>query len=105
MKFMLTASKIFYVLDPNLQQIPDPTDNDIDEVKAERKKRNKDEVMYRGHFLNALSNRLYDLYTMEPLTKAIWNTLEFKYQSEEEDTKKFLISKYFNYKFVDDKSI
>ncbi|URD79449.1 hypothetical protein MUK42_34417 [Musa troglodytarum] len=79
MKFMLTALKIFYVLDPNLQPIPDLTDNNTDEVKVERKKRNEDEIMCRGHILNALLDRLYDLYTVEPSTKAIWNVLEFKY--------------------------
>ncbi|URE42102.1 Retrotransposon protein [Musa troglodytarum] len=61
--------------------------------------------MCRGHILNALSDRLYDLYTVEPCAKAIWNALEFKYQAKEEGTKKFLISKYFDYKFVDDKPI
>ncbi|URD81569.1 Glycine cleavage system H protein [Musa troglodytarum] len=40
--------------------------------------------MCRGHILNALSDRLYDLYTVEPSAKAIWNVLEFKYQAEEE---------------------
>ena len=105
MKFMLTALKIFYVLDPNLQPIPDPTDDDTDEIKAEQKKRNEDEVMCRGHILNALSDRLYDLYTVELSAKAIWNALEFKYHAEEEGTKKFLISKYFDYKFVDGKPI
>ncbi|URE44790.1 Retrotransposon protein [Musa troglodytarum] len=103
MKFIFTALKIFYVLDPNLQPIPDLTDNDTDEVKAERKKRNEDEVMCRGHILNALLGRLYDLYNVEPSAKAIWNALEFKYQAEEKGTKKFLILKYFDYKFVDDK--
>ncbi|URD92252.1 hypothetical protein MUK42_28560 [Musa troglodytarum] len=62
---------IFYVLYPNLQSIPVPTDNDTDEVKAERKKKNEDEVMCRGHILNALSDRLYDLYTVEPYAKGI----------------------------------
>ncbi|XP_064994219.1 uncharacterized protein LOC103978967 isoform X1 [Musa acuminata AAA Group] len=77
-------AQIFYVLDPNLQPIPDPTDDDTDEIKAEQKKRNEDEVMCRGHILNALSDRLYDLYTVEPSAKAIWNALEFKYHAEEE---------------------
>ena len=61
--------------------------------------------MYRGYIFNALSDRLYDLYTVEPSAKAIWNALKFKYHAEEESTKKFLISKYFDYKFVDDKPI
>ncbi|URE31779.1 hypothetical protein MUK42_35290 [Musa troglodytarum] len=71
MKFMLTTLNIFYVLDLNLQPIPDLTDNNTDEVKAERKKRNEDEVICRGHILNALSDRLYNLYTFEPSVKVI----------------------------------
>ncbi|URD79189.1 hypothetical protein MUK42_34435 [Musa troglodytarum] len=69
------------------------------------KKREMKMKLCRGHILNALSDRLYDLYTIELSAKAIWNILEFKYQAEEEGTKKFLISKYVDYKFMDDKSI
>ncbi|URE21439.1 hypothetical protein MUK42_35091 [Musa troglodytarum] len=61
--------------------------------------------MYRGYIFNVLSDQLYDLYIVELSTKVIWNALEFKYQVEEEGTKKFLISKYFDYKFMDDKPI
>ena len=105
LKFLLTALKIFYVLDPDLQPIPEPTDGDSEELKAERKKRVEDEFICRGHILNALSDRLYDLYTDTASAKEIWTALEFKYKAEEEGTKKFLISKYFDFKMVDDKPI
>ena len=105
LKFLLTALKIFYVLDPELTPIPEPTNEDSDEVKAERKKRREDELICRGHILNALSDRLYDLYTDTQSAVEIWNALEFKYKAEEEGTKKFLISKYFDFKMVDDKPI
>ena len=39
MKFLLTALKIFYVLDPELAAIPEPTEEDTEERRAERKKR------------------------------------------------------------------
>ena len=61
LKFLLTTLKIFYVLDPELAPIPEPADEDSDELKTERKKRRDDELICRGHILNALSNRLYDL--------------------------------------------
>ena len=99
--FLLTALKIFYVLDPNLPPIPPPQDGDSTELKAQRQKRQEDEVMCRGHILNSLSDRLYDLYTVEPSAGKIWKALEFKYKAEEEGTKKFLITKYFEMKFVD----
>ncbi|KAL5575402.1 hypothetical protein UlMin_017101 [Ulmus minor] len=102
--FLLTALKIIYILDPYLSQLLEPTDEDNDEVKAARKQR-EDELICRGHILNALSDGLYDLFTNTKSAKEIWTTLEFKYKTEEEDTKKFLISKYFDFKFLDDKPL
>ncbi|KAL5573195.1 hypothetical protein UlMin_022792 [Ulmus minor] len=103
--FLLTALKIIYILDPDLSPLPELTDEDTDEVKAARKQREDDELICRGHILNALSDRLYDFYTNTKSAKEIWTALEFKYKAEEEGTKKFLISKYFNFKFLDDKPL
>ena len=105
LKFMLTALKIFYVLDPSLPPIPKQKKNDSDEVKAFRNMRKKDESICRGHILNAFSDRFYDLYTVEPSAKEIWKAFEFKYKVEEEGNKKFLIFKYFDFRFIDDKPI
>ncbi|XP_050916217.1 uncharacterized protein LOC127131337 [Lathyrus oleraceus] len=105
MTFLLTALKIQYVLDPDLEPIPKPTENDTNEIKKERKKRKEDELLCRGHILNTLSDRLYDLYTNTASAKEIWNALEFKFKVEEEGTKKFLISKYFDFKMLDSKPI
>ncbi|XP_050916151.1 uncharacterized protein LOC127131267 [Lathyrus oleraceus] len=105
MTFLLTALKIQYVLDPDLEAIPEPTENDTIEVKKERKKRKEDELLCRGHILNTLSDRLYDLYTNTASAKEIWNALEFKFKAEEEGTKKFLISKYFDFKMLDSNPI
>ena len=102
---MLSALKIFYVLDQNLPPIPAPKDDDSDELKAQRNKREEDEIMCRGHILNALSDRLYNLHISKSSTIRIWKALEFKYKAEKESTKKFLISKYFDYKFHDDMPI
>ena len=105
LKFLLTALKIFYVLDLELAVIPEPTEEDTEERRAERKKWQEDELICRRHILNALSDRLYDLYTSTQSTREIWNALEFKYKAEEEGTKKFLISKYFDFKMCDEKAI
>ncbi|XP_058752781.1 uncharacterized protein LOC131625959 [Vicia villosa] len=90
MTFLLTALKIQYVLDPDLPPIPEPIDDDSDEVKKERKKRKEDELLCRGHILNTLSDRLYDLYTDNPSAVEIWKALEFKFKAEEEDGKPIL---------------
>ena len=82
LKFLLTALKIAYILDPNLSKLPTPTDEDTEQVKVEHKKREEDEVVCRGHILNTLSNRLYDLFTSMKSPKEIWEALEFKYKTE-----------------------
>ncbi|KAI9154161.1 hypothetical protein LWI28_021833 [Acer negundo] len=76
LKFLLTALKIFYILDP-LQPLPKRTDKDSKEVKVDRKKREEDELICCGHILNALCDRLYDLYTNTKSTKEIWNALHY----------------------------
>uniref|UniRef100_A0A2N9I2T5 Uncharacterized protein n=1 Tax=Fagus sylvatica TaxID=28930 RepID=A0A2N9I2T5_FAGSY len=103
--FLLTELKIAYVLDPNLSKLPEPTDNDSDQLKAQRKKREEDEVVCRGHILNTLSDRLYDLFTSMKSPKEIWEALEFKYKTEKQDADKFLIMKYFEFAMVDNISV
>ncbi|XP_022892925.1 uncharacterized protein LOC111407576 [Olea europaea var. sylvestris] len=99
LKFLLTTLKIFYILDPDLAPLLEPTNGETKAIKAERQKCQEDELICRGHILNMLSDRLYDLYTNTTLAKEICNALESKYNAEEEGTKKFLISKYI--KFLD----
>ena len=105
LKFLLPALKIFYVLDLDLKPIYEPINEDFDELKAERKKRIEDELIYHRHILNALFDPLYDLYTDTRSAREIWKILKFKYKADEEGTKKFLIAKYFNLKMVDYNSI
>ena len=50
MKFLLTALKIFYVLDPNLQPIPSLTPQDTEQLKEQRIKREEDELVCRVTF-------------------------------------------------------
>ncbi|WKA00091.1 hypothetical protein VitviT2T_018481 [Vitis vinifera] len=104
-RFLLTALKIFYILDPTLAPLPEPKENDTPQVVAARKKREEDELICRGHILNALSDRLYDLYTNTYSAREIWEALENKYKAEEEGTKKFLISQYIDFKFFDEKPL
>ena len=76
MKFLLTALKLLYVLDSNLMPSPIVSDEDTNEIKAQRKKQEEDELICRGHILNTLSDRLYDLYPSMKSLKEIWNALE-----------------------------
>jgi hypothetical protein len=89
MKFLLIALNIFCVLDPSLNLLPNPTPEDTDVVKAERKKHEEDELIHRGHILNTLSNRLYDLFIAIRSPWEICNALEAKYSTEKIGTDKF----------------
>ncbi|XP_024028034.1 uncharacterized protein LOC112093571 [Morus notabilis] len=80
----LIDSMIAYVIDPKLEPFSEPKEDDSDELKAVRKKREDDEVMCRGHILNTLSDRLYDLYNSMESPVEIWNALEYKYKTEKE---------------------
>lgn len=114
LKFLLTVLKIAYVLDPNLQPIPEdpkpvegqqPDNDTIEALKEQRRKRTEDEELTRGHILNTLSDRLYDFYSNIQSPRELWEALEFKYKAEEEGTNKYLVSKYFDYKMIDNKPI
>ena len=98
MKFLLIALKIFYVLDTNLMPCPTASDEDIDEIKVQRRNRRKTNWF-------TLLDRLCDLYTSMNSPKEIWNTLEVKYKTEKVGTNKFIIQKYFDYKMFDNISI
>ena len=76
--FLLTVLKIDYVLDPKLEPLSEPKEDDSEDLKAARKKREDDEVMCRGHILNTLSDRLYDLYNSMESPVEIWNAVDYK---------------------------
>ena len=103
--FLLTVLKIAYILDPKLEPFPKPKEDDTEVVKAARKQRKDDELMCRGHILNTLFDRPYDLYNSMVSLVKIWNSLEYKHKTEKECTDKFFILKYFEFVIVDTKSI
>ena len=54
MKFLLIALKLFYVLDSNLMPFPTTSDEDIDEIKLQRKNQEEDKLICKGHIFNTL---------------------------------------------------
>ncbi|KAK4383346.1 hypothetical protein Sango_2783700 [Sesamum angolense] len=61
MMFLLTFLKVTYILDPN-QPAATTKENESNDAKVARLKREQDELLCRGHILNTLSDRLFDLY-------------------------------------------
>jgi hypothetical protein len=58
-----TSLKIYYILDPNLSALPEPQEDESATIKTARVKREEDELFCRGHILNTLTNRLYDIFS------------------------------------------
>lgn len=103
--FLLMELGVAYLLSDNLPKIPEPSDDESDEVKANRKKREEDEVRCRGFILNALSDRLYDLFRSLKSPQEIWKALENKYMSEKQGTDRFLTMKFFEFQMLNNKSV
>ncbi|KAL2462050.1 Retrovirus-related Pol polyprotein from transposon TNT 1-94 [Abeliophyllum distichum] len=91
----------FLHLDLDLTPLPELTPTGSDVIKEKRKMMQEDEFICKGHILNALFDCFYDLYTNITSAREIYNALKNKFRAEEEGTKKFLISKYFDFKFLD----
>ncbi|XP_075074624.1 uncharacterized protein LOC142162200 [Nicotiana tabacum] len=105
MIFLLSALNIYYVLDYALPLMPEPTAEYSDVVKEERKKREHDELLCRGHILNTLTDRLYDLYCNLKSPREIWTALQTAYQNEKRGIDKFLALQYFEFKIFDTRPI
>ncbi|KAG6500088.1 hypothetical protein ZIOFF_039902 [Zingiber officinale] len=85
--FLLAVLNVAYVLDLKLESFLEPKDDDSGTVKAAWKKREENMVICRGHILNILSDRLYDLYNPIESPIEIWNALEYKNKAKKEETK------------------
>ena len=69
--------------------LPEPTDDDSDELKAKRAKRARDEYLAKGHLINSLSNSQYQAHRSITDVKELWNTLETKYNRRKRATASF----------------
>ena len=59
----------------------------------------------RNYILNSLDNTLYNVYLRMELAKALWDSFDKKYKTEDVGMKKFIVGKFLNYKMVDVKSV
>lgn len=80
--FFLTTMKLAYIVEDDLEDIPEPSPEDNAELKEKQMKRKEDDFLCKGHILNALSNPIYDVYRMSSSTKELWMSLETKYKIE-----------------------
>ncbi|GKA58191.1 zinc finger, CCHC-type containing protein [Tanacetum coccineum] len=102
MQFLLATLKGAYVL---TKPYPVETENETLNAARERLKFENDDLICRGHILNAMSDPLFDVYQNMETASELWNALEQKYFTENATSKKFIVSKFNSYKIVDSRPI
>ncbi|KAK3035648.1 hypothetical protein RJ639_033176 [Escallonia herrerae] len=58
-----------------------------------------------NYILNGLDNALYNVYSPMVNAKALWESLERKYKTEDAGSKKFVVGKFLDFKMVDSKTV
>ncbi|KAK3036533.1 hypothetical protein RJ639_030974 [Escallonia herrerae] len=105
MHFLLVTVKVYYVIvNP---RPPEPGENEEESIAKtrERLRWDQDDEICRGHILNGMSNTLFDAYHTVKTAKELWNQLERRYITEDATSKRFIVSKFFDYKMVDGRSV
>ncbi|KAK6131280.1 hypothetical protein DH2020_034976 [Rehmannia glutinosa] len=59
------------------------------------------DFLCRNYVLNGLDDTLYNVYSSFKTSKELWDSLEKKYKIEDAGAKKFVVSKFLDYKMVD----
>ncbi|XP_058761166.1 uncharacterized protein LOC131634515 [Vicia villosa] len=65
----------------------------------------ENDYLCKHHILNSLADDLYDYYNNHKTAKQVWEALQKKYDTEEAGAKKYAVSRYLNYKMVDEKFV
>src|SRR5204862_7759776 len=90
--------------DPVIDEGQQPTAEQqqlLQQLAKQRKIHAKDTGLCRGHILNMVSDRIFDLYTSVKDPRELWEALDFKYKAEEQGTNKYLIDQYSEVNMVD----
>ncbi|KAK3032987.1 hypothetical protein RJ639_035815 [Escallonia herrerae] len=63
------------------------------------------DFLCKNYILNGLDNTLYNVYCPMVNAKALWESLERKYKTEDAGSKKFVVGKFLDFKMVDSKTV
>ena len=66
---------------------------------------NHSDFLCRNCVLNGLENTLYNVYSPLKMAKELWDSLDKKYKIEDAELKKFIVSKFLDFKMVDSKTV
>ena len=63
------------------------------------------DFLCRNYILNGLDDSLYNVYSLIITVKKLWVSLDKKYKTEDDSTKKFIVGRFLKYKIVDSKTL
>ncbi|KAK3028677.1 hypothetical protein RJ639_037857 [Escallonia herrerae] len=63
------------------------------------------DFLCKNYILNGLDNALYNVYSPMVNAKALWESLERKYKTEDAGSKKFVVGKFLDFKMMDSKTV
>nr|GEV85297.1 Pol polyprotein [Tanacetum cinerariifolium] len=66
---------------------------------------NVTEFLCHIYVLNGLVDSLYNVYCKTKTAKELWESLERKYKTKDDGTKKFVVARFLDYKMVDSKNV
>ncbi|KAK3010681.1 hypothetical protein RJ639_011284 [Escallonia herrerae] len=104
-----TVLLIAYVLTIPKPIVDEVTDEAIKQTAMKQKQKWEEDATYcKGYILGGLSDTLYDVYEIKyanSSAKELWDDLDSKYKTEDTRNKKFQISKLFDFRMIDNKSV
>ncbi|KAL5753641.1 hypothetical protein ACOSP7_021861 [Xanthoceras sorbifolium] len=65
----------------------------------------ENDFLCKNYILNGLSDDLYNYYNYDKSAKQTWDALQKKYNTDEAEAKKYIVSRYMKYQMTDDKSV
>ncbi|KAK3006347.1 hypothetical protein RJ639_017496 [Escallonia herrerae] len=101
---------LFYLTTLNLarflqEDAPDLGENPDRQTVAAVDAWKHSDFLCKNYILNGLDNALYNIYSPMVNAKALWESLERKYKTEDAGSKKFVVGKFLDFKIVDSKTV
>ncbi|KAK3024054.1 hypothetical protein RJ639_042965 [Escallonia herrerae] len=97
---------LFYLTTLNLarflqEDAPDLGENPNRQTVAAMDAWKHSDFLCKNYILNGLDNALYNVYSPMVNAKALWESLERKYKTEDAGSKKFVVGKFLDFKMVE----
>ncbi|KAL0322506.1 UNVERIFIED_CONTAM: hypothetical protein Sangu_1869900 [Sesamum angustifolium] len=102
---------LFYLTTLNLARLLSEEVSVVSERETDAQKRvamdawGHGDFLYRNYILSGLSDTLYNVYSSATTARALWESLEKKYKTEDAGLKKFIVGKFLDFKMVDSKTV